>query len=66
MTVREFLEMCTQDYILVDLFDCGEERDLITINIGDYEDEQYEDIMKAEMMSWDIENNRICINYLIQ
>lgn len=66
MTVREFLEMCTQDYILVDLFDCEEERDLITINIGDYEDEQYEDIMEAEMMSWDIENNRICINYLIQ
>lgn len=66
MTVREFLEMCTQDYILVDLFDCEGERDLITINVGDYEDEQYEDIMEAEMMSWDIENNRICINYLIQ
>lgn len=60
MTVGEFLEMCTQDWIKVDFFDCENENETTTAYIG----EVREDILDAEMMSWDIDNGRICINYV--
>lgn len=62
LTVREFLEMCTQDWIDVDLFNCDTE-DCITIYIGDMDDEEYEEIMEANVESWDVGNEKICINY---
>ena len=61
MTVYDFITMCTQDWIEVDLYDC-DSGDCITVNID--EAGEYEDIMSAEMMSWDIEDGRICINYV--
>ena len=36
-TVRDFLEMCTQDWIDVDLFNCDTD-ECITINIADIDD----------------------------
>lgn len=61
MTVYDFLSMCTQDWIDIDLFDCDAEES-VTINISDMDDLD-EEILEAEMMSWDIDNGRLCINY---
>ncbi len=62
LTVREFLELCTQDWIDVDLFNCDTD-DCITINIEDMDNEEYEEIMEANIESWDVGNEKICINY---
>lgn len=45
-TVRDFLEACSQDWIDVNLYntDTG---DVITINIMEMDDEEYEEIMDA-------------------
>ena len=60
LTVREFLELCTQDWIDIDLFNCDTE-DCITINIEDMDDEEYEEIMEGNVESWDVDCNKICI-----
>lgn len=64
LTVREFLEMCTQDWIDVDLFNCDTD-DCITINISDMDDEEYEEIIEGNVESWDVDYGKICINYSI-
>lgn len=64
LSVGEFLEMCTQDWIDVDLFNCDTD-DCITINIADMNEEEYEEIMQGSVESWDVDNNKICINYSI-
>lgn len=64
LSVGEFLGMCTQDWIDVDLFNC-DTGDCITINIADMNEEEYEEIMQGNVESWDVDNNKICINYSI-
>ncbi len=64
LTVRDFLEMCTQDWIDVDLFNC-DTTDCITINIADIDEEEYEEIMEGNAESWDVNYDKICINYSI-
>ena len=65
MTVREFIDMCTQDWIDIDLFNC-DTSESTTMYIGDVDDEKYEELMSAEFMSWDIsDGGSICINYVI-
>ena len=64
LTVREFLELCTQDWIDVDLFNCDTD-DYITINISDMDNEEYEEIMEGNVESWDADCGKICINYSI-
>lgn len=63
-TVRDFLEMCNQDWIDVNLYntDTG---DVITINIMEMDDEKYEDIMDATFETWDLNDGEITINYSI-
>lgn len=63
MTVMDFLDMCAQDWIDVDLYNC-DTSETMTVNIGDIDDEKYEGVMSAEFMSWDIDSGRICINYV--
>lgn len=63
ITVWDFLDMCTQDWIDIDLFNC-DTGECIMINIADINEAEYEDIMNAQAMSWDIgDSGRICINY---
>ena len=64
LTVRDFLEMCTQDWIDVDLFNC-DTTDCITINIADIDEDEYEEIMEGNVDSWDVNCDKICINYSI-
>lgn len=63
-TVRDFLEACSQDWIDVNLYntDTG---DVITINIMEMDDEEYEKIMDATFETWDLDSNGININYSI-
>lgn len=65
MTVREFLELCTQDWIEVEFFNCDTEESITEPieYVRDYGD--HEDIAEAEIMSWDIDNGKLCINYSI-
>lgn len=60
-TVYDFLNLCTQDWIDIDLFDCDTEEST-TINIADMNDLD-QDILYAEVMSWDVDNGKVCINY---
>ena len=64
LSVGEFLELCTQDWIDVDLFNCDTD-DCITINIADMDDEEYEEIMQGNVESLDVDCGKICINYSI-
>ena len=64
LSVGEFLELCTQDWIDVDFFNCDTD-DCITINIADMDDEEYEEIMQGNVESWDVDCGKICINYSI-
>lgn len=64
LSVGEFLEMCTQDWIDVDLFNCDTD-ECITINMTDIDEEEYEEIMEGYVQSWDINCDKICINYSI-
>ena len=60
-TVYDFLNLCTQDWIDIDLFDCDTEEST-TINIADMNDLD-QDVLYAEVMSWDINGGRLCINF---
>lgn len=63
-TVRDFLEACNQDWLIVNLYntDTG---DIIKINIMEMDDEEYEEIMEATFETWDLDSNGINVNYSI-
>lgn len=63
-TVRDFLEACSQDWIDVNLYntDTG---DVITINLMDMDEEEYEEIMDATFETWDLNDGEMAINYSI-
>ncbi len=63
LTVREFLELCNQDWIDIDLYNCDTD-ECIRINITEMDNEEYEEIMEGNVESWDI-SKTICINYSI-
>ena len=64
LSVRDFLEMCNQDWIDVNLYnmDTG---DTITINISDMDNEEYEEIMESTFETWDLDSDEINVNYSI-
>ena len=43
LTVREFLELCNQDWIDIDLYNCDTD-ECIRINITEIDNEEYEEI----------------------
>lgn len=65
MTVRDALEMSSQDDIIFDLFDCDTEdcHRNIEMPINGIYDDEIEEILDCELVSWDIENGIICFNY---
>ena len=63
LTIRDFLELRTQDWVKVRLYDFNTGESII-IDVYDIDDEKYEEIMETEMEGWEIEDkDTICINY---
>ena len=63
MLVWDFVDMCTQDDIEIELWNCGTNEDTV-VNINDLRnDPGLGHFLRANMESWDINNGRICINY---
>ena len=63
-TVRDFLEACNQDWLIVNLYNTDTD-DIIKINIMEMDDEEYEEIMEATFETWDLDSNGINVNYSI-
>lgn len=63
MLVWDFVDMCTQDDVEIELWNCGTNEDTV-VNINDLRnDPDLDHFLRADMESWDINNGRICINY---
>ncbi len=68
MTVRDMLELSSQDDIVFDLFNCDTEGCIhgIEMTVNGCYDDDIEEILDCELMSWDIENGVICFNYSME
>ena len=58
MLIREFTALATDDIMWIKVFDNTEARDIFAGDIYELPD----DILDAEIESWDIEDETICFN----